>query len=88
MADLKKLMCKKVYVEVFAKFEKDGNIIPISILWQDGTIYKLDKITNICVAASLKAGGSGIRYTCIIKGVQTYLFLEKDRWFVEAKESE
>lgn len=81
-------MCKKVYVEVVAKFEKDGNIIPISILWQDGTVYKLDKITNICVAASLKAGGSGIRYTCIIKGVQTYLFLEKDRWFVEAKESE
>ncbi len=78
-------MCKKVYVEVNAKFEKDGNIIPQSIIWEDETVYKIDKITDICVAASLKAGGSGIRYTCLIKGVQTYLFLEKDRWFVEAK---
>ncbi len=79
-------MYRKVYVEVNAKFEKDGNIIPQSILWEDGTVYTLDKITNICIAASLKAGGSGIRYTCIINGVQTYLFLEKDRWFVEARE--
>ena len=35
--------------------------------------------------ASLKAGGAGIRYTCRIDGKLTHLFLEGDRWFVEAK---
>ncbi len=79
-------MYRKAYVSVTAKFEKDGSIIPQSILWEDGTVYVLNKITNICLAASLKAGGAGIRYTCIINGVQTYLFLEKDRWFVEARD--
>lgn len=81
-------MYRKAYVSVTARFEKDGSIIPLSILWEDGTVFTLDKITNICMAASMKAGGAGIRYTCIINGIQTYLFLEKDRWFVEAKDIE
>ena len=37
-------------------------------------------------AAALKAGGCGIRYTCRIRGQQTYLFLDGDRWFVEQKD--
>lgn len=81
-------MYRKAYVSVTAKFEKDGSIIPRTILWENGIIYKIDKITNICLAASMKAGGSGIRYTCLINGNLTYLFLEKDRWFVEAKNTE
>jgi hypothetical protein len=36
-------------------------------------------------AASLKAGGVGIRYTCLICGGQHYLFYEENyKWFVEA----
>jgi hypothetical protein len=42
-----------------------------------------DRVTNIRQAASLKAGGSGIRYTCMVHGRQTYLFYEEDRWFME-----
>ena len=80
-------MYKKEYVSVNATFEKDGSIIPKSIVWTDNKTFTIDKITNICCAASLKAGGAGIRYTCIISNKQTYLFLEKDRWFVELKES-
>lgn len=81
-------MYRKAYVSVNARFEKDGSIIPISILWEDGTVFLIDKITNICCATSMKAGGAGIRYTCMINGIQTYLFLEKDKWFVEAKDTE
>ena len=76
-------MYKKEYVSVNATFQKDGSIIPKSIIWADGKIINIDRITNICNAASLKAGGAGIRYTCIISNKQTYLFLEKDKWFVE-----
>ena len=45
----------------------------------------IDKVTDVRYAASLKAGGAGIRYTCQISGKERYLFLEDQRWFVDAK---
>ena len=79
-------MFVKKYVQVTADFDTLGNIIPLRIIWDKNTVYKIEKITNICNAASLKAGGAGIRYTCVIDGKMTHLFLEQRRWFVEAKE--
>jgi len=75
----------KVYVDVIVIFHADGSIRPMIITWEDGRKYKIDKIIDVRRAASLKAGGIGIRYTCIIQGHQTYLFLEKTRWWVERK---
>lgn len=76
---------KKTYVEVTAKFTPDGVITPLKILWDDGTTFFIDKVLDIRPAASLKAGGAGIRYTCRINMVETFLFLEETRWFVEEK---
>lgn len=75
-------MYKKTYVEVTARFTEEGKILPLKIL-DDGKIYKIDRVLDICRAASLKAGGAGIRYTCRIEGKESYLFLEENRWFVE-----
>lgn len=74
---------KKTYVEVTARFTAEGEILPIKILWKDGRSFFIDKLLDIRPAASLKAGGAGIRYTCRIDGRQSYLFLEENRWFVE-----
>ena len=76
---------RKVYVEVTAKFDIDGNITPLSVTWEDGTIYEIDKVVDKRRAASLKAGGIGVRYTCRILGQESYLFYENPKWFVEAK---
>ena len=76
---------KKTYVEVTARFTPDGVIIPLKILWNDGTSFLIDKVLDIRPAASLKAGGAGIRYTCRINMRETFLFLEENRWFVEEK---
>ena len=38
------------------------------------------------IAAATKAGGEGMRYTCRIRGQETYLFECEGRWFVEAKD--
>ncbi len=78
-------MARKVYVEVIAKFDTDGNITPLSVKWEDGTVYEIDKVIDKRRAASLKAGGIGMRYTCRILNQQSYLFYEEPRWFVEAK---
>lgn len=75
----------KVYVEVVVEFNIDGKMIPKSLRWDDGTIYEIDKILDERRAASLKAGGQGIRYLCRIHGKERYLFYEKPKWFVEVK---
>ncbi len=72
----------KQYVSVTAKFDCDGNILPIRINWDDGRCFDIDRITDIRYAASLKAGGAGIRYTCRIKQSEKYLYLEDSRWFI------
>ena len=79
-------MARKVFVEVTATFNTEGRIWPISLLWEDGTVYDIDRVLDVRRAASLKAGGMGIRYTVSIGGKQSYLFYEEPRWFVEAKE--
>ncbi|MBC5787064.1 MULTISPECIES: hypothetical protein [Clostridiaceae] len=79
-------MARKVFVEVTAKFDTEGNLTPLSIRWEDGTIFPIDRVLDRRRAASLKAGGQGIRYTIRINGHQTYLFYEEPRWFVEGKE--
>lgn len=78
-------MARKVYVDVTAKFDTAGNIIPLSVTWEDGTIFYISKVLDIRQAASLKAGGQGLRYLCRICNQQTYLFYEEPRWFVERK---
>ena len=78
-------MIRKVYVEVTAKFDTEGNITPLSVTWEDGTVYEIDKVLDQRRAASLKAGGIGMRYTCRILGRESYLFYEEPKWFVEAK---
>ena len=79
----------KVYVDVNEDRLKDGQLIPLSIVWEDGRRFVIDKIIDIRHAASLKAGGSGLRYTVRIRNRETFLFLEKDRgqykWFIERK---
>lgn len=78
-------MARKVFVEVTAKFDMEGRIIPLSLLWEDGTLYEINRVLDVRRAASLKAGGMGIRYTVSIGGRQSYLYFEEPKWFVEAK---
>ena len=56
-------MSKKIYVDVIAKFSKDGIMRPIAIIWEDGSQYEIQKVLDIRPSASLKAGGCGMRYT-------------------------
>ena len=78
----------KIYVAVSALFLPDGRMVPQEIIWEDGTRYAIDKVLDLRRAASLKAGGCGMRYTCLIMGGRHYLFYEENmRWFVEARSS-
>ena len=77
-------MDTKIYVEVDATFTKDGRLFPKTFVWEDGRRITIDRVTDCRRAASLKAGGVGERYTCMIEGIRHYLYYEGDnRWFME-----
>ena len=75
----------KVYVNVMAEFTKDGRLLPRSFIWKDGQVYEIQRVTDVRRAASLKAGGVGIRYTCIVNGRESHLFYlssSKSSWLI------
>lgn len=78
-------MARKVFVSVTVKYDEAGQARPLSIQWEDGRTYEVDRVLDVRRAASLKVGGMGMRYTCRILGRETYLFEEQNRWYVEAK---
>ena len=74
---------EKQNVEVGAEFTADGSMRPLWIRWTDGRKYEIDRISDCRRAASLRAGGAGLRYTCRIQGQTRFLFYEENyRWFV------
>ena len=74
----------KTYVEVMCIHDRHGFVRPLSVIWENGVKYAVDRITQVTPAASLKSGGVGMRYTCRIQNQYRYLFLEENnKWFIE-----
>ncbi len=76
---------RKVYVDVTLKQDKYGSIIPLSVTWEDGKRYEIDRVLDVRRAVSTKVGGVGVRFTVRILNKETYIFNDGERWFVEAK---
>ncbi len=76
---------KKVFVAVVARFSPQGEMTPLSIEWEDGRVFAIDRVVDKRKAASLKAGGTGMRYTIRVLGKETFLWYEDPAWFVEGK---
>ena len=77
----------KRYVTVVSQTDETGEVTPLTIVWEDGRRYGIDRVLDRRQAHSLKTGGTGIRYTVRVGGQATYLWYEGPRWFVEAKEA-
>ncbi len=84
----------KTYVEVIALFDSDGELLPLTIIWEDGRKFEIDKVLEVRQAAAMKAGGQGDRYTIQVHGKNRYLYFERPprisgsqlgRWFVETR---
>lgn len=78
-------MARRVYVRIIVEHNAEGRARPLSIEWEDGSIFEVDRVLDVRRAAATKAGGQGIRYTCRIRGHETYVFEDNGRWFVEAR---
>lgn len=73
----------KIYVKVRADHLLDGTTRPLMLRAEDGPIVRIDRIIDAREAPSLKAGGQGMRYTCMAEGRQLYLFFDDPYWFIE-----
>jgi hypothetical protein len=50
--------------------------------------FCIDNVKDVRNAANLKdgaSGGAGLRFTCMIQGLERYLWLMEGRWFVESR---
>ncbi len=76
----------KKYVDMIVRYTEDGQIIPLAVRWSPDQLYEIDRVLDVRQAASLKAGGAGMAFYCRIKGQERYIWLEENKWFVDAKE--
>lgn len=74
----------KIFVKVRADHLIGGHVRPLMLRTEDGPVMRIDRVTDVREAPSLKAGGQGIRYTCMIEDRQLYLFFDDPHWFIEA----
>lgn len=75
-----------MYLEVTAKFDSTGRVVPISFIWA-GRKINIDRVSDARPAASLKHGGQGMRYTCRTGSKCYYLYCDNGKWFLEAMPS-
>ena len=62
---------EKRYVPVIVRFDAEGKLRPLEIEFDENHKYPVDKILDV--------------RRCLIQGKETYLWMEKGRWFVCAK---
>ena len=75
----------KVYVDVVAHIDSSGDVTPLTVIWENGKHFEIDRVYNVQRAYATKVGGTGIRYEISVSGKRTYLFEDDGKWFVEAK---
>ena len=65
---------RRVDVGVTLKVSPEGNVRPLTITFENGKTYTIDRLKERKRAAATKVGGTGIRYTVVIQNRETYLF--------------
>lgn len=76
---------EKRYVPVVVRFDTTGKMRPVLIEFDESHKYPVDQILDVRRAACQSVGGVGDRYTCRIRGQESYLWFEMGRWFVAAR---
>ena len=72
----------KVYVQVDSERLESGEVVPLTISWQDGRIWNIDRVIHSC--RSPDGEFEGIRYTVIIGSAEKYIYRAGHAWYVMA----
>lgn len=77
---------EKVYVEVTLKVDRSGKTTPLSFVWEDGRVFKIERIRSEGLAPARHVGSVLTkRYIISVSGRDRELFAENcgNRWFIE-----
>ena len=77
-----------VYVAVTVHYTKDGMVFPISFTWEDGKVYRIERVKEVSRINGSRPDEDRIMYTCLVKGRDTHLYYEsggKGRWFLKRR---
>lgn len=77
---------RKQYVEVLATHRIDGTVRPRTIIMADGPCFEIDDVKSVTRTKTRYSGEVVLCYTVRIRGKETRLYNDDDRWFVEMKE--
>ena len=72
----------KVYVNIIARFDKDGIITPMILEWRDGLLYDVERVVTLGECPSRRAGGQGVQFMVQIGGRKAVLSFEDPCWFI------
>ena len=73
---------RKVPVGVLAQFDAEGRLLPLSITWENGRVYSIDRVLEVRVS---RANRSDRRYDLIILDRQARLYRTGDSWYMDAE---
>ena len=74
---------RKQYVEVVATHYIDGSIRPQIIVLATGTVCEIEDSREAAPGKAHTTGELARRYVVKIKGKETFLYRDGERWFVE-----
>lgn len=78
-------MLYRKYIDVIVVIDREGNVRPLEIIWEDENgkeRFKIDKVIKSHKTKSNR-GQDVIVYECIIEGKRKELYYDNKRWFVE-----
>lgn len=68
---------QKKYVAVDVRFEPDGHLRPLAIVFGPDQVYTIEQIKDVSRRAA-EVGGVGDRYLCIINGQEKNFGLKRE----------
>ena len=90
---MKNIPTQKTYVKVTTSFDATGYMEPKEIIWKDGRVFPIDRVSDFCPASNIESRHHGDCYTVLVQGQKKFLFFERadprhaarfGRWYVEA----
>ncbi len=73
---------KVSYLKVLAEMSPERAILPRKIIWEDGRVFDVEKITDIRRGLVKEVGELCMKYYCRINGYYKVICLADDlRWF-------
>ncbi len=88
---MRSVISEKKYIKVVSDFDSTGYMQPRAIIWEDGRIFKIDRVKDFRPAASMGIDCGSDCYIVLIGGEEKHLFFERlsplfpsrvGRWFV------